>query len=721
MSASLLAGLNPAQLSAVTAPPGHCLVLAGAGSGKTRVLTHRIAWLIEEQGLWPHSVLALTFTNKAAGEMRARLAGLLSAPTRGMWVGTFHAIAHRLLRLHAQEAGLDPNFQILDADDQHRVVKRAIADLDLDDKRFPVKLGSALINGWKDEGLRPDAVKAGPHPQEQAWIAVYRDYEAACIRAGVVDFAELLLRSFELLRDQQALREHYQQRFQYLLIDEFQDTNGLQYNWVRQFAGPQAAVFAVGDDDQSIYSWRGARVENMQRYTQDYVGCQVIRLEQNYRSTGTILAAANALIAHNPTRLGKELWTAAGKGAPIEVFGAYDESEEARHVVSRILRFVDEGHALADCAILYRSNAQSRVFEEALIQKSLPYRVYGGLRFFERAEIKDALAYLRLIAHPQDDAALERALNTPPRGIGDKTAEVLRQRARDTGRSMWDTLGEEIGGSTLAARARGALKGFRELIEGLRARGLDSELKPQIEAVLESTGLLQHYSREDKLGQDGRADNLEELLNVASRFEYTGQEDQEGLTPLNAFLSYAALEAGERQSEPGADAVQLMTLHAAKGLEFPLVLLTGLEDGLFPTQRAVDDGQTLLEEERRLAYVGITRARQQLVLTHAESRRRHGEISFARPSRFFAELPRELLQEVRPRSRSGLTSAYGTRAAELEKPAIRLGASVHHERFGRGIVIGASGSGEHAQVQVQFEDVGLKILMLAFAKLTVTD
>lgn len=720
MSSDLLAGLNEAQLAAVTAPPGHCLVLAGAGSGKTRVLTHRIVWLIEEQGLWPHSIMALTFTNKAAGEMRARLHSLVHSPARGMWVSTFHATAHRLLRLHFLEAGLPENFQILDADDQQRVVKRVIQEMDLDDKRFPPKIGTWMINGWKDEGLRPDAVQPSGNPLDHTWIMVYRDYEAACARAGVVDFAELLLRSFELLRDRDELREHYQQRFQHLLIDEFQDTNSLQYNWVRQLAGTQGRVFVVGDDDQSIYSWRGARVENMQRFTRDYPDCRLVRLEQNYRSTATILGAANALIAHNSARLGKELWTAAGKGPPIELFAAYDEAEEARHAVSRILKYVDEGHALSDCALLYRSNAQSRALEEALIQKSIAYRVYGGLRFFERAEIKDALAYLRLIASPDDDSALERALNTPPRGIGDKTAELLRNRARDGARSMWLTLVDESEGAALAGRARSALKGFRELIEHLRERAGGKILKEQINLVLEHSGLLKHYSKEDKLGQDGRADNLEELLNVASRFEFTGQDDQEGMSELNAFLSYAALEAGDKQSEPGADAVQLMTLHAAKGLEFPLVFLTGLEEGLFPTQRAVDDGLQMLEEERRLAYVGITRAREQLVLSYAESRRRHGEYSYNRPSRFLSELPRDALREVRPRSRLSQASQYGmSRQTLAEKPAIKLGATVRHERFGIGVVLAAVGSGDHARVQVQFEDVGMKELVLSFAKLQV--
>lgn len=717
----LLAGLNTHQLAAVTAPPGHTLVLAGAGSGKTRVLTHRIAWLCEEQGLWPHAVLALTFTNKAAGEMRHRLGQIMHGPARGMWVGTFHGIAHRLLRLHFREAGLPEGFQILDADDQLRVLKRVLQPMQLDEKTFAPKLGVWMINGWKDEGLRPDAVKLSGHPQQHIWLEVYRDYEAACARAGVVDFAELLLRTFELLRDRDELREHYQQRFQQLLIDEFQDTNALQYAWVRLLAGQTANVFAVGDDDQSIYSWRGARVENMQAYTRDFPGVRVIKLEQNYRSTGTILEAANALISYNQSRLGKELWTAAAKGAPIELFAAYDEAEEARHTVSRILKFVDGGANLKDCAILYRSNAQSRAFEEALIQKSLPYRVYGGLRFFERAEIKDALAYLRLLSNRNDDAALERAINTPTRGIGDKTVEMLRQRARSANTALWQTLHAELESPALAGRARTALKSFGALIENLAAAAAGKLLKEQIELVLTQSGLLEHYSKEDKLGQDGRRENLEELLNVASRFEFTGRDDQEGLSELNAFLSYAALEAGEGQSEVWEDAVQLMTLHAAKGLEFPLVFLSGLEEGLFPTQKATEDGATMLEEERRLAYVGITRARQQLVLSYAESRRRHGEFVYGRPSRFLTELPKSLLSEVRPRSRLAHAPRLGSasRSAPVESTPFRLGATVRHEKFGTGVVIGVSGSGEHGHVEVKFEECGVKLLMMAYARLMI--
>jgi len=713
---ALLDDLNPAQREAVTAPPGHYLILAGAGSGKTRVLTHRIAWLCEEQGLWPHNMLAVTFTNKAAGEMRERLGHLLHQPTRGQWVGTFHSIAHRLLRMHHQEAGLQEHFQILDSDDQIRVLKRVIQELELDDKRFPPKQAAWMINGWKDEALRPEQLPAPKQLHDHHWHAVYRAYEAACQRAGVVDFAELLLRAFEMLNQHDALRMHYQQRFQHVLIDEFQDTNTLQYAWVRQLVGSDGLAFVVGDDDQSIYSWRGAQVENMQRFLSDFPGARLIKLEQNYRSTGTILKAANALIERNQGRLGKQLWTAADSGEAIDLFGAHDESEEARHAIGQIMRFVEEGAKLRDCAILYRSNAQSRAFEEALIQKSLPYRVYGGLRFFERAEIKDALAYLRLLANPDDDPALERALNMPPRGIGDKTAEQLRNQARQAGVSQWRFL--ELQPDAFSNRARSVLSQFVSLIQKLRAETHALNLAGQMEVVLEHSGLRTHYEREQKetrLGADSRIENLDELLSVAARFQADAPERDVGSSELVTFLSYAALEAGEGQSQVWEDAVQLMTLHASKGLEFPLVCLSGLEEGLFPLQRAIDEGGQALEEERRLAYVGITRARRRLLISFAETRRRHGEFHYARPSRFVGEIPKSLLKELRPRGGHAQAPRFGVE--HMETPSIRLGARVRHARFGEGIVLAAFGNGEHARVQVNFADVGTKELVLAFANL----
>ncbi|HET6804115.1 MAG TPA: UvrD-helicase domain-containing protein, partial [Frateuria sp.] len=682
----LIDSLNDAQREAVCAPPGHYLVLAGAGSGKTRVLTHRIGWLTQVERVPPWAILAVTFTNKAAGEMRARLDSLIPGGTHGLTVGTFHGIAHRLLRRHWREAGLPEGFQILDADDQQRLVKRVVAGLGLDEARFPPRQATWQINGWKDEGKRPDAIEHGNHPVTRTLVQIYQAYEEACRRAGLVDFAELLLRAHELWLKNPAVLEHYQQRWRHLLIDEFQDTNALQYAWIRVLAGHVGKVFAVGDDDQSIYGWRGAKVENMQQFLRDFPGARTIKLEQNYRSTATILKAANAVIARNGGRLGKQLWTAGEAGERIALYAAYNEQDEARFVIERIREYIAEHGNAKDCAILYRSNAQSRNFEEQLIQRDLPYRVYGGLRFFERAEIKDALAYLRLTANRHDDAAFERAVNTPPRGIGDRTLDVLRRRARTEGSSMWEAaLGELTDGRELAGRAKNAVKGFLALIDQMardfqplspRERGWGEgtgtpdapapaepsppaplptgegsqalTLAEQMDHAITHTGLRDHYEKDSRGNGEARVENLDELVNVASRFAMTPEDVEAGLSELSAFLSHAALEAGEGQGEAWDDCVQLMTLHSAKGLEFPLVFLVGMEEGVFPSQRSTED-ESRLEEERRLAYVGITRARERLVVTHAESRRMHGTEMLARPSRFLAEMPAELIDEVRPR------------------------------------------------------------------------
>ncbi|MDA3914280.1 DNA helicase II, partial [Oleiagrimonas sp.] len=639
----LLDVLNVAQREAVSAPPGHDLVLAGAGSGKTRVLTHRIAWLAEVERASPWSILAVTFTNKAAGEMRARLDSLMPQGTRGLTVGTFHGIAHRLLRRHWKEAGLPETFQILDADDQQRLVKRVVAGLGLDEARFPPRQAAWQIAHWKDDGKRPDAIEHHDHPVTRTQIEIYTAYEDACRRAGLVDFGELLLRAHELWLNNPEVLSHYRERWRHLLVDEFQDTNALQYAWIRVLAGDTGRVFAVGDDDQSIYGWRGARVENMQQFLKDFPGSRTIRLEQNYRSTATILKAANAVIARNGERLGKNLWTDGGDGERIALYAAYNEQDEARFVIERILAHVDGGGSASDCAILYRSNAQSRNFEEQLIQRDLPYRVYGGQRFFERAEIKNALAYLRLTANRHDDASFERAVNTPPRGIGQRTLDLLRREARVQATSMWDASLGILTHDALAARAKNAVKDFLGLIDRM-ARTFDGlTLSEQIEQVLESTGLRDFHERDNGRGNaESRLENLDELVNVASRFEPTAEDLEAGLSELAAFLSHAALEAGEGQGDSGDDCVQLMTLHSAKGLEFPVVFLVGMEDGLFPSQRSVEM-EDRLEEERRLAYVGITRAREQLVLCYAESRRLHGTEMMARPSRFLAEIPGELL------------------------------------------------------------------------------
>ncbi len=747
----LLDDLNPAQREAVSAPRGHYLVLAGAGSGKTRVLTHRIAWLLEVERVSPWSILAVTFTNKAAGEMRARTQNLVGEGTRGLSIGTFHGIAHRLLRRHWREARLPETFQILDSDDQQRLVKRTIQGLGIDEARFPPRQATWFINSAKDEGKRPQAIDAAGNPLASTLLDIYVAYERACQRAGLVDFAELLLRAHELWLHDDALLAHYRERYQHLLIDEFQDTNTLQYAWIRVLAGhggPVAAgagrtgaaagdsgqVFVVGDDDQAIYGWRGARVENVQHFLRDFPNAKTIRLEQNYRSTANILGAANAVIAHNPSRLGKQLWTADGSGAPIEVYAAYNEQDEARFVVERIREYIRE-HPASDVAILYRSNAQSRNFEEQLVQHRIAYRVYGGQRFFDRAEIKDALAYLRLIANRHDDAAFERVVNTPPRGIGDRTIDLLRARARREDTSMWEAVLAELTDSTLAGRAKNALRAFLALIDELARDCLvaagparlagDAEsvaideplpLAEQMDNAIVRSGL-REYHEKDKSSAEARTENLDELVNVASRFERTAEDIEAGLSGLSAFLAHAALEAGEAQAGIGEDCVQLMTLHSAKGLEFPLVFLVGLEDGLFPSHKSVEEPGRL-EEERRLAYVGITRAREQLVLSHAETRRMHGMEMYGRPSRFLNEIPRDLLHEIRPRVQVSRPLRESSHASlPMEVPTFTLGQRVSHAQFGEGVVVDYEGSGAHTRVQVNFESVGQKWLVLAFANL----
>jgi len=722
----LLDALNPAQREAVSAAPGHYLVLAGAGSGKTRVLTHRIAWLNEVFGVPTHGILAVTFTNKAAGQMRARADAQLRNGSRGMWIGTFHGLAHRLLRLHWQDAALPEGFQVLDSDDQLRLVKRVVQALEIDDTRFPPRQIAWWINAQKDEGRRPQHLQPGDDPWAETMRRAYQAYQERCERAGLVDFAELLLRAHELLRDNPGLLAHYRHRFREILVDEFQDTNAIQYGFVRLLAGDSGHVLVVGDDDQAIYGWRGAKVENVQHFLKDFPGAQTIRLEQNYRSSANILDAANAVIAHNPDRIGKKLWTDTGQGEPIDLYAAYNEMDEARFVVERLRQWVRDGGSFGDVAILYRSNAQSRAFEEVLIGEQVPYRVYGGQRFFERAEIKDTLAYLRLISNRSDDAAFERAVNTPTRGIGERTLDEVRRRARADAVSLWEAARFVIGENVLAARARNAIAGFVSLIDALDSEVADMPLQEKIDHVLARSGLRVHYANESRGQLDSRTDNLDELVSVASRFTRNDEEDAAVMPELIAFLSYASLEAGEGQAQAGEDGVQLMTLHSAKGLEFPLVFLGGLEEGLFPSSRSIDESGRL-EEERRLAYVGITRARQKLVLSYAESRRIHGTDMFGVPSRFLREIPPALLHEVRPKvqvsrplfqAQARRPSLYDNRGhAAIEPPPVKLGAQVRHPSFGTGTVTDYEGAGAHARVQVNFDDAGSKWLVLAYANL----
>jgi len=717
----LIGDLNDAQRTAVTAESDSLLVLAGAGSGKTRVLTHRVAWLVEALGVSSHAILAVTFTNKAAAEMRARIERMLGFSVGGMWIGTFHGLSHRLLRAHWREAGLPQTFQILDGEDQYRLVRRVLKALELDEAYWPPRQAQAFINNHKEEGRRPQHLGEPADVQQRQLLRVYQEYEAQCARAGLVDFAELLLRAYEILRDQPSLRAHYQNRFQYVLVDEFQDTNGIQYAWLKLFAGGHRRLFVVGDDDQSIYGWRGAKVENILRFAQDFPGTQTIRLEQNYRSTGNILKAANAIIAHNSGRLGKSLWTAGEDGDPIRLYTAFNSQDEARFVIERILAWVEAGGTRSECAILYRSNAQSRQFEEALVQRGIPYRVYGGLRFFERAEIKDALAYLRLVAARADDPSFERICNVPTRGIGDKTMDLLRARAKERQSTLWDAAAGALAEGLLPARAANALKAFLVLIESLADATASMVLAEQVEHVVAHSGLLDHYRKEKGEKGEARLENLAELVNAARTFAPETTEPE--LDPLSQFLGHAALEAGDAQGEAWQDCVQLMSLHSAKGLEFPLVFLTGLEDGLFPHERSIVDAQRL-EEERRLCYVGMTRAMRCLYITHAELRYLHGTEYYASPSRFLGEIPEDLLLRVRGGAAFG-HGGLGPRVAEpavptamsAEPSGLRLGGRVRHETFGEGVVLNYEGQGNQARVQVNFERAGPKWLVLAYAKL----
>ncbi|MFK8027525.1 MAG: DNA helicase II [Gammaproteobacteria bacterium] len=720
----ILDGLNQEQRNAVTATPGPALVLAGAGSGKTRVLVHRIAWLCNVEGVSPYGLLAVTFTNKAAAEMRSRVESLLEANLSGMWVGTFHGIAHRMLRAHWQAANLPQAFQILDSDDQHRLVKRIMKGLELDESKWPVKQAQWFINARKDEGLRASQIQDGGDLTTRQLLRVYIAYEAACERAGVVDFAELLLRSLELLRNNEDIITHYRNRFRHVLVDEFQDTNSIQYDWLKLLAGNNNPVFAVGDDDQSIYGWRGAKIENIFSFSKDYADTQTFRLEQNYRSTSTILSAANGLIDHNQGRLGKKLWTDGNEGSPVQLYAAYNEHDEARFVIERVKEWVNQqNRKYSEIAILYRSNVQSRVFEENLIAQQMPYRIYGGLRFFERAEIKDALAYLRLSSSRIADPAFERIVNHPPRGIGDRTLQVIRDYARAESVPLWEATNTIVSQGSLAARAQGALVQFITLIERLSDEIKDKELEEQVEQVIGLSGLQAHFEKDRSEKGQSRVENLHELIEAARGFRYES-EDGEELTELDAFLSNAALESGEGQASKWEDCVQLMTLHTAKGLEFPLVFLVGMEEGLFPSSMSMDEPGRV-EEERRLCYVGITRAREHLMLCFAESRRHYGNENYNPPSRFINEIPAELMVEVRPRARVTQTVHSPEPMPKVKRRiddgegGIRVGQRVSHKKFGEGVVMDQEGNGSSARVQVKFEGSGSKWLVLAYANLTV--
>lgn len=707
----ILESLNTEQRAAVTADAQHLIVLAGAGSGKTRVLVHRIAWVLQTYGLSPHAVLAVTFTNKAAAQMRERIETLLGMSVMGMWVGTFHGLSHRLLRQHWAEAGLPEGFGVLDSDDQQRLIKRVMKQLEIDDDRFPPRQVQHYINQKKDEGLRAAHISPGYDMPSRTLHSIYVAYEEACQRMGLVDFAELLLRSHELWRNHPDILAHYRQRFSHVLVDEFQDTNSIQYAWLRALMGPDNHMMIVGDDDQSIYGWRGAK-DNIQRFTQDYPTAQIIRLEQNYRSTQTILEAANHLIRFNDNRMGKELWTESKGGDLIDVYAAFSEIDEAHYVVSRIQQwYISHGH-YQDSAILYRSNAQSRVLEEALIRANIPYRIFGGLRFFERAEIKDALAYLRLLEHPEDDVAFERVVNLPVRGIGDRTLDELRGYARASEKSLWQSAIDLLKNSHFSTRAASALQHFIDLIIGMKESVVELSLAEQITVALEASGLLEHYRSQKGEKAQTKIENLEELITAGQQYE---MPDNETGTALQSFLSHAALESGDAQAAAFSDAVQLMTLHSAKGLEFPLVFLTGLEEGLFPHEMSSSEPGRL-EEERRLCYVGMTRAMQKLILVYAQSRMMHGRQLYNRPSRFLMELPTQCLNEVRVTRSQTVVKQIQNKAIDAEYP-FRLGARVRHPKFGEGVVTQFEGEGAHARVQVKFQTNGVKWLVLGYARL----
>ena len=710
---SVLEGLNSEQREVVAAPPGNILVLAGAGSGKTRVLVHRVAWYLQTEQAAPFGILAVTFTNKAAAEMRARIETLLKRPIGGMWVGTFHGLAHRFLRLHWQEAGLPDSFQILDSEDQLRTLRRVIRGMNLDENQYSPREAQWFINAKKDDGLRPQHIDLqGDHILERM-VAIYRNYQQTCDRSGLVDFAELLLRTHELFRDQDNLLQHYRQRFRHILVDEFQDTNTLQYAWLRLLAGTDNHLFAVGDDDQSIYSFRGARMENMQRFQRDFPEPSLFRLEQNYRSTTNILNAANALIANNRTRLGKNLWAEGRIGEKLELYAAYSEHDEARFVVERISAARLNNVNYQDNAVLYRVSATSRVLEEALMQAQVPYRVFGGMRFYERMEIKDALAYLRLAANREDDASFERIVNTPPRGIGQRSLEEIRGRARGENIPLWQAARALVTDKLLPSRSLTALERFIGLIEQIAQSISGKDPGEAMDIAIGAGGLVEHYRKEKGERGLSRVENLEELVSAAGQFEV--DEDVHGaMEPLAAFLSQAALEAGDTQADAYSDAVNLMTLHTAKGLEFDRVYLVGMEEGLFPHQRSSGD-PAQLEEERRLCYVGVTRARKKLTLSYARHRRMHGADFYPQPSRFLGEIPAELIDDIR--LGGAVTSDFFDKAEPDSETAFDPGQRVVHDRFGEGTVLNLEGRGSHARIQVNFEKSGAKWLVLAYANL----
>ena len=716
----ILDNLNDAQRNAVTSEKQHLLVLAGAGSGKTRVLVHKIAWEVEALGRSPSSIMAVTFTNKAANEMRSRIEELLQSPMFDSWVGTFHGLSHKLLKRFHKEAGLSSGFTILDSDDQLRIIKRISKDLSLDEATWPARQSQWQINTWKDDGHRSKDVDEKGDFYTETVNKIYKEYEELCIKDDLVDFGELLLKSYEVLINSPVVKDFFQTRFQSILIDEFQDTNTIQYKWLREIASEKANVTAVGDDDQSIYGWRGAKVEHVNSFTDDYKNTEIVRLEQNYRSTNVILNAANALIDNNKDRLGKNLWTEKLEGEQIILYQAYNEQDEARFVADVLKDWMNKGGAYEEAAVLYRSNAQSRALEEALLRVSIPYRIYGGLRFYERLEIKNAIAYLKVIFNNKDNPSFERSISNPTRGVGEKTLGKIRQAAKKFNISYIKASAKLIDEGSIGGRGGAGLKDYLEFIIGCKQFIEENTLSELMELIIKESGLYAYHAKE--AGEKGktRTENLEELITATKNFEQSIKDEKTNVEIAESYLDVISLDSGDRQASEHDDAAQLMTMHSAKGLEFKLVLLTGLEESLFPHGRSMESASQL-EEERRLCYVAITRAMEKLYITHAESRRLHGTDTFNPPSRFLREIPKELIDEIRPRAQTNIPynrKGFNETKMEFEEEiGIALGQKVKHKKFGEGIVLNYEGSGDSARVQVNFDESGTKWLVMAYANL----
>lgn len=716
----ILEHLNDKQREAVTSEKQHLMVLAGAGSGKTRVLVHKIAWEVEALRKNPATIMAVTFTNKAAAEMRSRIEELLEVPMMDTWVGTFHGLAHRMLKRFHKEAGLTSGFTILDSDDQLRIIKRIAKEMSLDEASWPSRQSQWQINSWKDEGFRSAQVDDhGDHFKENI-NKIYKEYEAVCLRDNLVDFGELLLRSYEVVRDNPSVRTFFHSRFKSILVDEFQDTNTIQYNWLLEIASDQATIIAVGDDDQSIYGWRGAKVENVDSFIKTFDDTEVVRLEQNYRSTNIILGAANALIENNTDRLGKNLWTEKLEGEQIVLYQAYNEQDEARFVADVLRDWMGKGEMYEDAAVLYRSNAQSRALEEALLRSSIPYRIYGGQRFYERMEIKNAIAYLKIIFNHSDNPAFERSISNPTRGVGEKTLAKIRGTARQFNISYIKASAKLIDEGAISGRGGAGLRSYLEFIARCKEFIEENPLSDLMEEIIKTSGLVAYHAKEPGEKGKTRVENLQELVSATTNFEQSIKEDKPFKEIAEQYLDMISLDSGDRQASEHDDAAQLMTLHSAKGLEFKLVIMTGLEESLFPHGRSMEN-PAQLEEERRLCYVGITRAMEKLYITHAESRRLHGSDTFNPPSRFLREIPKALINEIRPRAQTNIPynrkDFTETKFEFEEEIGIALGQRVAHKTFGEGVVLNYEGSGEAARVQINFSKAGTKWLVMAYANL----